>query len=148
MTTGRPHEAVPQEMLADVRMDLPPVRSSVQQPMPASSLSNASGRPLSLDTDRVPTMNLRMPQQEVIFRILCSNERVGGVIGKGGTIVRALQNESGASISVANSIADCEERLITITATEVCMLILIFSVLLLLFVYEFKIYVCFFPLLV
>ncbi|GFS32732.1 RNA-binding KH domain-containing protein [Actinidia rufa] len=42
----------------------------------------------------------------------------GGVIGKGGTIVRALQNETGASISVGGSVADCDERLITITAME------------------------------
>lgn len=120
--TGKPHEAVQREMLPDVRMDLPPFQISAQQPM-ASSLVNDSGRPFQLEADRVPAMNLRTPQQEVTFRILCSNERVGAVIGKGGTIVRALQNESGAIISVANPVAGCEERLVTITATEVCILV-------------------------
>ncbi|KAK9943033.1 hypothetical protein M0R45_008658 [Rubus argutus] len=43
---------------------------------------------------------------------------VGGVIGKGGAIVRALQNETGATISVGGSVAECDERLITITASE------------------------------
>lgn len=120
---GRPHEAVPREMLADLRMDLPLLQSSVQQPMLANSLSNAPRYPLPLDIDRVPPMNLRMSQQELTFRILCTNERVGAVIGKGGTVVRSIQNESGASISVGAPIPGCEERLVTITATEVCVLV-------------------------
>ncbi|KAM7479042.1 hypothetical protein LguiA_027255 [Lonicera macranthoides] len=111
MTMG----AVPEETFPDMRMDLPPPRGSALQPL---------GRPLSLEADRVPPMDLRTPPpppsppQEVVFRILCSSDRVGGVIGKGGTIIRALQNETGAQIVVGASIAECDDRVITITCME------------------------------
>lgn len=115
---GRAHEVDQQEILADGRMDVPPVRSSVAQPNSGSSFNHAPGRPFSSDADHHPNTNLRMPQQEVTFRILCSHERVGVIIGKQGMVVRALQNESGASINVASPLPDCKERLVTITATE------------------------------
>ncbi|KAL1812101.1 hypothetical protein ACET3Z_022166 [Daucus carota] len=114
---GRAHEVDPQEILADGRMNVPPVRSSVPQVF-GSSFNHTPGRPFSSDADQHLNTNLTMPQQEVTFRILCSNERVGVIIGRQGTNVRALQNESGASINVASPVPDCKERLITITATE------------------------------
>lgn len=58
-------------------------------------------------------------QHEVVFRMLCSADRIGGVIGNSGAIVRALENELGASISVSYPAFDCNERIITITAFEV-----------------------------
>lgn len=100
---------------------MPPIWNSVPQPILSSSLNHAPGRPFSSDAGQHQSTNLRMPQQEVTFRILCSNERVGVIIGKQGTIVRALQNESGASINVASPVPDCKERLITISANEVRM---------------------------
>ncbi|KAL6964217.1 hypothetical protein U1Q18_035275 [Sarracenia purpurea var. burkii] len=119
MTGSRHLEAIPRETLHDFRMDLPPPRSSVLQPMPDNSVTYASrGRPLSIEAERSSTLDSRSQQQEVVFKLLCSNDRVGGVIGKGGTIVKALQNETGASISVGASVAECDERLITITAKE------------------------------
>ncbi|KAK7368851.1 hypothetical protein VNO80_10882 [Phaseolus coccineus] len=83
------------------------------------SNGNASGsHKLSAEVNRVSSLDPKVLQQEVTFRILCSNDRVGAVIGKGGNIVRALQNESGAIISVAPSVVECEDRLVTITASE------------------------------
>ncbi|KAK1384159.1 hypothetical protein POM88_021894 [Heracleum sosnowskyi] len=116
--SGRAYEVDPQEILADGRMDVPPVRSFVPQPNSGTSFNHAPGRPYTSDADQHPNTNLRMPQQEVTFRILCSHERVGVIIGKQGMVVRALQNESGASINVASPVPDCKERLVTITATE------------------------------
>ncbi|KAI4367169.1 hypothetical protein MLD38_022937 [Melastoma candidum] len=97
---------------ADVRQ-----RNAALSAMPSSSTSYSSGVYASSDEFNgvLETKPLRV---EVTFRILCSNDTIGGVIGKGGSIVRALQNESGASISVAPALADCSERLITITASE------------------------------
>ncbi|KAL6347470.1 hypothetical protein AAG906_025992 [Vitis piasezkii] len=116
---GRPLEVVPQQSLPDPRVDLFQQRGSVLPPIPSNTISYASGsRPLSINTERISTLDPKTSQQEVIFKILCSNDRVGGVIGKGGTIVKALQNEAGASISVGAPVAECDERLITITASE------------------------------
>lgn len=118
---SKPVEAVTRETLPDFRLDLVTQRNSGLHTMPSSSINYASGvHPVSLEVDRVPSLDTKTLVQEVIFKFLCSNDRVGGVIGKGGAIVRALQNDTGASISVGASIANCDERVITITASEVC----------------------------
>ncbi|XP_071931077.1 KH domain-containing protein HEN4-like isoform X1 [Coffea arabica] len=119
MMASRPFEAIHQESLPDLRMDLPIHRVLVPQSTESSSSGYSSGDyPLSVEADRVPVMELKPPQQEVVFKILCLNDRVGGMIGKGGSIVRALQAETSASISVGPTIAECDERLITIAAME------------------------------
>uniref|UniRef100_A0A7C9A6K6 K Homology domain-containing protein n=1 Tax=Opuntia streptacantha TaxID=393608 RepID=A0A7C9A6K6_OPUST len=84
------------------------------------SLGSAfAGRPLSLDDNKHSASDpTTQQQQEVVFKILCSNDRVGGVIGRGGSIVKALQERTGATISVGAPIADCNERVVTITSTE------------------------------
>ncbi|KAM1790321.1 hypothetical protein ACFX12_034404 [Malus domestica] len=115
MTGSRP-EAVPRETLPDLRLDQLSQRNSMLN-LPISSMSYATGvRPSSIEAERIPTLETK--QQEVSFRILCANDRIGGVIGRRGSIVRALQNETGASISIAASVAECDERLITVSASE------------------------------
>lgn len=101
MVVGRPHPAVSREPMPNGHMDLPSVSSN---------------------GDTSPSMDSGASQQEVVFRILCSNDKVGSVIGKSRTIIQALKNESGASITIGASVSDCDERLITITAMEVCYL--------------------------
>lgn len=127
MVGSRPLEAVSRETLPDLHVEqlsqrnsLLPTFPSSSINLPSSSISYISGvRPLSLESDRVPTLDRKHQQQEVVFKIICPNDRVGGVIGKGGSIVRALQNETGATVSVGTSLPESEERLITITASEV-----------------------------
>ncbi|KAL5855077.1 hypothetical protein ACOSQ4_004879 [Xanthoceras sorbifolium] len=118
-TLRRPFGAVSQETLPDLHVDRLSQQNSVSTTTPSSSISYASGvHPLSLESDRVHPLETKTQQQEVNFRILCSNDRVGGVIGKGGTIIKALQGETGASIAVGATVAACDERLITVTASE------------------------------
>ncbi|XP_076927448.1 KH domain-containing protein HEN4-like [Bidens hawaiensis] len=88
---GGPHHAVSHETIINGHTDI-------------SSVSS--------DGDTCP------PQQEIVFRMLCSSDRMGSVIGKSGTIIQALQNESGASISFNGPVAGCDERVITITSKE------------------------------
>ncbi|XP_071727024.1 KH domain-containing protein HEN4-like [Rutidosis leptorrhynchoides] len=57
-------------------------------------------------------------QRQIVFRILCSEDRIAQVIGPSGTIIRSLESESGAHISVAPSVYGCDQRLITITSIE------------------------------
>lgn len=97
------------------------LRSSALSTLSSSSNSYATRvHSLSAEVNRVSSLEPKALQQEVTFRILCSNDRVGGVIGKGGNIVRALQSETGATISIGPAVAECEDRLITIAASEVC----------------------------
>ncbi|KAL3538716.1 hypothetical protein ACH5RR_002082 [Cinchona calisaya] len=119
MMASRPFEAVPQESLRDLRMNLSLERVFVPQSTETSSSGYSSGDyPLSIEVGRVHVLESKSPQQEVVFKILCSNDRVGSVIGKGGSIVRTLQAETGASVSIGPTIAECDERLITISAME------------------------------
>ncbi|XP_024444266.1 KH domain-containing protein HEN4 isoform X5 [Populus trichocarpa] len=138
VTNSKPAEAVSRVSLSDVRVEINPRHSAVLPTIaqnssvlptipqhslglptiPKSSINYASRvHPLSLESDRVVTPDTNIPQQ-VVFRILCTTDRIGGVIGKGGNIVRALQNETGAAISVGPTVSECDERLITVTASE------------------------------
>ncbi|KAB5547520.1 hypothetical protein DKX38_010926 [Salix brachista] len=57
-------------------------------------------------------------QLQVQFRMICSHGAAGSIIGKGGSIVRALQNETGASITLAPPISNSADRLVTVSASE------------------------------
>ncbi|KAK4602182.1 hypothetical protein RGQ29_011293 [Quercus rubra] len=51
---------------------------------------------------------------DTVYRILCPSKKIGGVIGKGGSIVRALREATQAKITVADSVAGADERVIII----------------------------------
>ncbi|KAH0923013.1 hypothetical protein HID58_023031 [Brassica napus] len=113
---GRTIETIPQETLRRPSGDFLAHRSSTLDTHPHSNTTSA------LMTNAV-TLKPHQPEveaenQDVVFKILCSIENAGGVIGTGGKVIRTLHSESGAFISVGNTIADCEERLITVTAPE------------------------------
>ncbi|KAL5200915.1 hypothetical protein ABZP36_035269 [Zizania latifolia] len=57
-------------------------------------------------------------EQEIVFRMICLNEMVGSIIGKGGSTIRALQSETGATIKIIEPNSDSEERVIVISAYE------------------------------
>ncbi|KAK9271562.1 hypothetical protein L1049_001923 [Liquidambar formosana] len=51
---------------------------------------------------------------DTVYRILCPARKIGGVIGKGGGIVKALREETQAKITVADSVPGSDERVIII----------------------------------
>ncbi|GAY43913.1 hypothetical protein CUMW_078230 [Citrus unshiu] len=51
---------------------------------------------------------------DTVYRILCPSRKIGGVIGKGGNIVKSLREETQAKITVADTIPGSEERVIII----------------------------------
>ncbi|XP_073272056.1 KH domain-containing protein At4g18375-like isoform X1 [Primulina huaijiensis] len=51
---------------------------------------------------------------DTVYRILCFSKKIGSVIGKGGKIVKALREETQATITVTDSIPGSDERVITI----------------------------------
>ncbi|XP_061358348.1 KH domain-containing protein HEN4-like [Gastrolobium bilobum] len=126
MIGSRPYEviqhetfAVPYESLTNLHIDNRLQRNSVLSTSSSRSNGNASGvHTLSAEVNRVSTLDPKALKQEVTFRILCSNDRVGCVIGKGGCMVKALQNETGAAISFGPSLVECDDRLVTVSASE------------------------------
>ena len=55
---------------------------------------------------------------DTVYRILCSCRKIGGVIGKGGSIVKALREETQANIRVADSVHGSDERVIVIDSSQ------------------------------
>ncbi|CAK9159933.1 unnamed protein product [Ilex paraguariensis] len=86
---------------------------------PSNSVDHSLiGLSLSADVDRVLTLDKDSGQQEVVFRLLCSTLTVGGLIGKGATIVKSLEKETGASIKIPAAVPGSNERVATIASLE------------------------------
>ncbi|EEF52201.1 KH domain-containing protein HEN4 [Ricinus communis] len=58
---------------------------------------------------------MRPAPDMLTFRLLCLDEKVGGVIGKGGAIIKTLQQETGCEIKVLEGVSDSEDRIILIS---------------------------------
>ncbi|XP_030472708.2 KH domain-containing protein HEN4-like [Syzygium oleosum] len=58
---------------------------------------------------------MRPPQEVLCFRLLCSSERVGGIIGKGGNVVRTLEQDTRCEIKVVEGLSDAEDRIVAIS---------------------------------
>ncbi|KAL0897911.1 hypothetical protein Bca101_081872 [Brassica carinata] len=56
--------------------------------------------------------------RKVVFKLICTGVAAGGIIGKQGSIIRAMQNEAGASISIGVPLKASGERVVTISARE------------------------------
>lgn len=57
-------------------------------------------------------------KDELVFRLLCPNEKIGGIIGRGGNIIRSLQEDIGVRIKVLEPVTGSNERIIVITSVE------------------------------
>ncbi|OMO65515.1 hypothetical protein COLO4_31185 [Corchorus olitorius] len=51
-------------------------------------------------------------EEEVVFKLLCQADKVGNLIGKGGSVVRGLQGETGASIKISDTAFDSDEKIV------------------------------------
>ncbi|KAK8698805.1 hypothetical protein V6N13_114912 [Hibiscus sabdariffa] len=113
------HIEVSHEDLHDLQVDHLSRRRLLVPSIPSGSTSYATrGHPLSLKSENASALDMKTLQQEVVFKILCLNDRVGGVIGKGGATIKALQSDSGATVAIGATFTDCDERLVTVTASE------------------------------
>ncbi|XP_058761972.1 KH domain-containing protein HEN4-like [Vicia villosa] len=110
---------VPHEGLTDPNMDCHLQQTSALSTSPIrSDVSASKVHPLSAEANRVSALDPEALQLEVTFRILCSSDRIDTVIGKDGSTLKTLQNETGAGIIVGPPVFECEDRLITVTALE------------------------------
>nr|XP_009791220.1 PREDICTED: KH domain-containing protein At4g18375-like [Nicotiana sylvestris]XP_009791222.1 PREDICTED: KH domain-containing protein At4g18375-like [Nicotiana sylvestris] len=53
---------------------------------------------------------------DTTYCILCQSKKIGSVIGKGGSIIKALREETQAKITVADSVPGSDDRLILISS--------------------------------
>ncbi|CAM0145500.1 unnamed protein product [Urochloa decumbens] len=56
-----------------------------------------------------------VPIEPLSFRLLCSKDKVGSVIGKGGNSVKTIQNDTGCEIKVLETVPKTDDRIISIS---------------------------------
>ncbi|XP_074583662.1 KH domain-containing protein At4g18375 [Curcuma longa] len=56
--------------------------------------------------------------EDLVFQVLCPSDKIGRVIGKGGSTIKSIRQSSGAIISVDDKKDDTDECIITVTSTE------------------------------
>ena len=61
---------------------------------------------------------LKVVSGAIIFRVLCPASKSGSVIGKGGSIVARIRQETGAKIRLEEIVPGCDERVVVITGSE------------------------------
>lgn len=66
--------------------------------------------------------------EELIVRLLCPFDKIGRVIGKGGSSIKGVRQTSGARVEVDDTKNGRDECIITVTATEVLNCLLFFKV--------------------
>nr|GMC91447.1 KH domain-containing protein HEN4-like [Ipomoea batatas] len=84
----------------------------------AASLMPA-GHSVSKYVDRVLTIDKENSQHKIAFKLLCSNNSAAGVIGRGGSVIHALENETGACISFCPPVHGSKDRVAIIFSFEV-----------------------------
>ncbi|KAK8717370.1 hypothetical protein V6N13_044641 [Hibiscus sabdariffa] len=98
--------------------ELFPHLSSLLPPMLANAVSGVSKANFSFVVANGDSKLDSNDTRKVVFRMLCSNAAAGAIIGKKGAIVRALQNQTGASIMFESPETENGERVVTISALE------------------------------
>uniref|UniRef100_K3YGQ4 K Homology domain-containing protein n=1 Tax=Setaria italica TaxID=4555 RepID=K3YGQ4_SETIT len=66
----------------------------------------------------IPTYSTPKCSGELEFRVLCPGNKIGLVIGRAGSTIKSIRQESGARIDVDDAKNDKEESIINITSTE------------------------------
>ncbi|XP_028777836.1 RNA-binding KH domain-containing protein RCF3 isoform X2 [Neltuma alba] len=66
----------------------------------------------------LPSQPFKVSPGSVVFRLLCPASKIGCVIGKGGSIISEIRQESGVKVKVEDTIPGCDERVITITGSD------------------------------
>lgn len=94
----------------------PNLRSSLHNASDSAASNRLSPSPYE---ERNCFQDSKDTERKVVFKIIFTSAVAGGIIGKQGTIIRALQNETGASISIGAPLKVSGERVVTISAREV-----------------------------
>lgn len=74
--------------------------------------------------ENIPPGRIQVPPEILTFRLLCSNDKVGSIIGKGGNIIKSLQHETGCEIKVLETTPESDDRIVVISGPSVNLFIL------------------------
>lgn len=119
-------------------LPLPEVHPTANFPFPASVAAYATGPHHGSDFhpglaasipkfhESVISGQMNVSEEVLTFRLLCTDEKVGSVIGKGGSIIRTLKHETGCDIKILDAVPDSDDRIIMISAPAVMFLLAYF----------------------
>ncbi|KAL9237431.1 hypothetical protein vseg_011980 [Gypsophila vaccaria] len=94
------------------------LRSSNSFSNRSNSFSSRSGG-YAYESEAVArTENGQTQFEDLVFRILCPNDKVDTVLAKSGGILDLLQNEIGVDVKVSDAVEGSEERIITVASDE------------------------------
>lgn len=110
-----------------ITLPLPEVHPAANFPFPAAAGPHHGsdfrpdfrpGLPASIPKfhESVISGQMNASEEVLTFRLLCADEKVGGVIGKGGSIIRNLKHETGCDIKILDAAPGSDDRIIMITA--------------------------------
>ncbi|KAI4316061.1 hypothetical protein L6164_024078 [Bauhinia variegata] len=80
--------------------------------------SNGKGKWQKLAGVHSSSQALKVSPGSVVFRLLCLTSKIGSVIGKGGTIISEIRQETGVKVKVEDTIPGCDERVITTLGSD------------------------------
>ncbi|CAO2838596.1 unnamed protein product [Amaranthus hypochondriacus] len=84
----------------------------------SNSYSSRSGGHMYESEGAPYTENFQPSFEDLVFRILCPNDRVNSVVGESSGIMDLLQNEIGVDVKVSEPIDGFDERIITVSSDE------------------------------
>eukprot|EP00249_Psilotum_nudum_P012372 c23745_g1_i1 orf=387-2030(+) len=58
------------------------------------------------------------PGEEFAIQIICPNDKIGSMIGKGGNVIRKMREETHADIKIGDPVPETDERVIHISSSE------------------------------
>lgn len=79
---------------------------------------NGKGKWQKTAGTHLPSQPLKVSPGSVVFRLLCPATKIGSVIGKGGSIISEIRQETGVKVKVEETIPGCDERVVTITGPD------------------------------
>lgn len=85
------------------------------------SVSDLHGYPDTLYSSTIPVLSgygAPSRSEELVVRVSCPSDKIGRVIGKGGSTIKTLRQSSGARIDVDDTKKKTEDCIITVTSTE------------------------------
>lgn len=66
--------------------------------------------------DSVGRGQIQCPPEQLMFRLLCSNDKVGSVIGRGGSIIKSLQHETACEIKILETTPETDDRIVVVSS--------------------------------
>ncbi|XP_008783181.2 RNA-binding KH domain-containing protein RCF3-like [Phoenix dactylifera] len=79
---------------------------------------NGRGKLQKITSSITQQNQLKVVSGAIIFRMLCPASKSGSVIGKGGSIIARIRQETGAKIRLEEIVPGCDERVVVITGSE------------------------------